>query len=264
MLPFINLFGREFPMYSVCTGIGLVLALIVAMVMCPKFRVKRDDCLYVLVWGGVGALVGAKVLYLCTVLPNLIADFHFLWDDFPVFMERYVSGGLVMYGGLIGAVAGAVLSCKYFGWKLGDYLPVVMPVFPLVHAFGRVGCFCAGCCWGIPVDWGIAFTQSIGAPNGVKLMPVQLIEAACELVIWAVLVWYAFRRPSNLRLLGAYCVMYAPVRFVLEFFRGDLIRGHVLWLSTSQWISIAILAVGLVLLLGKRGKAPQTGPVDGE
>ena len=98
------------------------------------------------------------------------------------------------------------------------------------------------------MEWGIAFTNSPVAPNGVKLLPVQLLEAGLEVLICLFLLWYANRRPSSSRLLGVYLLLYAPVRFVLEFFRGDVERGFLLSLSTSQWISILVLVAGGILI----------------
>ena len=80
---------------------------------------------------------------------------------------------------------------------------------PLVHAVGRVGCFCAGCCYGraAPPPWGIAFTHAIAGPNGVPLLPVQLWEAGAELVIFAFLLWYAGRAAGPGQMLRAYVAL---------------------------------------------------------
>ena len=124
---------------------------------------------------------------------------------------------------------------------------MLVPALPLVHAVGRVGCFCAGCCYGraAPPPWGIAFTHAIAGPNGVPLLPVQLWEAGAELVIFAFLLWYAGRAAGPGQMLRAYVFCYAPVRFVLEWFRGDPARGMYGPLSTSQWLSLVVLALAL-------------------
>ena len=72
--------------------------------------------------------------------------------------------------------------------------PAQLPLVPLVHGFGRAGCFLMGCCYGVPSRFGIAFTCSPIAPNGVRLLPVQLIEAAGEGALF-----FALTRPGAQR-----------------------------------------------------------------
>ena len=127
-------------------------------------------------------------------------------------------------------------------------LQVLIQLVPLVHGFGRVGCFLMGCCYGVPSRFGIAFTCSPIAPNGVRLLPVQLIEAAGEGALF-----FAFTRPGAQRrggqwMLGVYLASYGVLRFLLEFFRGDDYRGFLGALSLSQVISIATLVFAAYLL----------------
>lgn len=241
-------------MYGILGVAGVLMGLLLAMLRCRRFGLNREDCAYIYVFGAIGAVIGAKILYLLTVLPEFLRDIPLLWQEPMRFMELYLSGGLVFYGGLIGAVAGAALCARYFSLRISDFFPVYIPVFPLIHAIGRVGCFAVGCCHGIPVEWGMAFADSPVAPNGVKLLPVQLIEAGVEVLICLFLLWYANQKPPSLRLLGAYLLLYAPVRFVLEFFRGDVERGFLFSLSTSQWISILVLVAGGVLIRFSKNK----------
>lgn len=248
MLPYIDLLGRRLPTYGVLGILGAVLGLGLAVLCCPRFGLDREDCAYLYVFGGIGAAAGAKALYLLTVLPQLMADLHLLWEDTGAFFGKYLYGGMVFYGGLLGALVGVVLIARYFGLRAGDFFPVMLPIFPLIHAVGRVGCFAAGCCYGIPAEWGIAYSISPFAPNGVPLIPVQLMEAAAELVICLFLVWYAAKRPGAGRLLGSYFLLYAPVRFLLEFLRGDVARGGFWGLSTSQWISLVVFGAGVALM----------------
>lgn len=248
ILPYIELLGRRLPSYGVLGVSGVVLGLILVISYSPDLGPKREDRAYLYVFGAIGAAVGAKIFYLLTVLPQLAEDLHLLWEDTAVFAEKYLYGGMVFYGGMAGALLGMVLSARYFGLRAEDFFPIMLPVFPLVHAVGRVGCFAAGCCYGIPAEWGVVYTESPFAPNGVPLIPVQLFEAAVELGIALFLVWYVPRQPSMKQLLGSYFALYAPSRFLLEFLRGDGIRGMALGLSTSQWISMVIFGVGIVLI----------------
>ena len=185
MLPYLSLFGRLMPTYGVLGMAGLGFGLLAALLRCKRFGLSRDDCAYLYILGAVGALVGAKLLYLLPLLPRLAVELPLLWEEPGEFYARYLSGGMVFYGGFFGGVAAAWGAAKYLRLRLSDFFPVLVPALPLVHAVGRVGCFCAGCCYGraAPPPWGIAFTHAIAGPNGVPLLPVQLWEAGAELVI---------------------------------------------------------------------------------
>ena len=90
---------------------------------------------------------------------------------------------------------------------------------------------------------GIAFTHSLSAPNGIPYFPVQLLEAACEAIIFLFVLRLSLRAAGQGRALWLYLCLYAPARFLLEFLRADTIRGIWFGLSTSQWVSVVLLAV---------------------
>lgn len=224
--------------------VGILLSYGLVILRRRKFNVPADDTLHLFLFAIIGALVGAKLLHLITMIPILLRDLTFLTQNLDVLADILVSG-YVFYGGLIGGFLLCFWYCKKFRISLGEASELFAPVLPFFHIFGRIGCFLAGCCYGIPVSWGIAFTNSPAAPNGIPLLPLQLIESACNVVILtAVLVFDHFYRGKRLTL-PFYAILYAVCRFILEFFRGDMERG--VWLlSTSQWVSIGI-AVAVVI-----------------
>lgn len=127
------------------------------------------------------------------------------------------------------------------------YLDLMIPSVALAQAFGRIGCFLAGCCYGRETDsWcGVVFTNSDFAPNGVKLLPTQLFMAGGDFLIMAVLLWYASKRPMRGRTSALYLILYSVGRFCIEFLRNDD-RGTVGMLSTSQFIAVFTLIVGIL------------------
>ena len=197
-------------------------------------------------WGVLGAILGAKLLYLLPLLPQLVAALPFLRTSPSYFLAKYLSGGFVFYGGLLGGLAGAWLFCKQRRTSFAALGRDLVPALPLFHAFGRVGCFLAGCCYGIPapVGWlGVTFPASaVEAPGGVPLLPVQLYEAAGCFLLFLLLDHLTKRGWPGDCLLALYLALYAPFRFLLEFLRGDAVRGFLGPLSTSQVISLAVLA----------------------
>ena len=133
-------------------------------------------------------------------------------------IEKYLSGGFVFYGGLYGALLGAFIYLKAVRRNVWDALRVLLPLVPLVHGFGRVGCFLTGCCYGVPSRFGIAFVCSPIAPNGVRLLPVQLIEAAGEGALFFALTRPGAQRRGGQWMLGVYLASYGVLRFLSGIF----------------------------------------------
>ncbi len=219
-------------------------------------KLKREDCFYGYIYALIGALIGAKTLYLIQNIGEIIGNFNYLLSNPEIFMNLYVYGGFVFYGGFAGAILGLMIYSRKFHLRFFDFIYPLLPTVPLIHAIGRIGCFLAGCCYGVPVspEWGISYTISPIAPNHVHLFPVQLVESACEFLIFAFLIYLEHKRCSPKKLLAAYLLSYGIVRFALEYFRDDSYRGFVYILSFSQVLSIAAIIGGLILLFYKTKK----------
>lgn len=131
-----------------------------------------------------------------------------------------------------------------------EYFDLVMPAVSLAQGIGRIGCLFAGCCYGRETDawYGIVFHNSGYAPNGVRLIPTQIISSVGDFLICAVLVWYASKKPQTGRVASMYLVLYGIGRFAVEFLRNDY-RGSFGPFSTSQLISIGIVAIGIAMYI---------------
>ena len=173
----------------------------------------------------------------------------------PAAIVRVDQGGLMFYGGFILAFVAFFVWCavkREHPLALADLLAAVVP---LGHAFGRVGCFFFGCCYGRDSDAWCAVTFPAGSPSWyehgrrmVSVLPTQLFEAAALLALFGALMWLwrrPWRRPGLV--LGAYLAGYAVIRFGLETLRGDP-RAAVGPFSISQTISICMLAAGVVFI----------------
>ncbi|MDF2543985.1 MAG: lgt2 [Herbinix sp.] len=260
MLPTIHIFNRTIAMYGFWILIGIITGITAALHRRKKYTLSSDDILFSSCYAGIGLMIGAKLLYVMTVLPDIISYREQLLSK-PFLIINILSGGFVFYGGLIGAIAGYVIYCRQYHISMISLLDFMTPSFPLIHAFGRIGCFFAGCCYGISYEGfaHIIFEHSTIAPNGVPLLPIQLIESSLLFLLSLYLFQYGRtpRRPGHM--LGCYIMVYTLIRFILEFFRGDLARGSLLGISTSQWISLILLPLGLFLLyLYPQGDGHQT------
>ena len=247
MLPYINIFGKQIATYGLIIVFGIIIGSIVAILYFSKFnKIKKDDVLYSILYGIIGIVVGAKILYLLTNIQLLIRS----KDIVSTFLQM-LSGGFVFYGGLIGGILGIFIYAKQFKIEFKPLLLTIVPTIPLVHSIGRIGCLLAGCCYGMEYNGigAITFHNSLIAPNEISLFPIQIIECICNLLIFMILTITYKKATGTYKTVGLYCILYSIVRFTLEFFRGDLIRGIYFGLSTSQWISILLLILGIIIFI---------------
>lgn len=250
MLPTINIFGFEVASYGLIIFIGIIIGGVIAIQYFSKFNeLKKDDVLFAILYAVIGVGIGAKLLYILTNIPFLIENYHNLdlWDT----LMQMFKGGFVFYGGLLGGILGVYIYAKQFKIPFKSLLLTLLPIVPLIHAIGRIGCLCAGCCYGMEYDGfgAIVFHNSVLAPNNVSLFPMQIVEAICNLIIFIILLCTYKKFLGTYKTLGLYLILYSIVRFILEFFRGDLIRGIYFSLSTSQWISIILLIFGIAIFI---------------
>lgn len=250
MQPFISIAGHEIPAYGLMVVIGSLVSFAVVLLRCGRKRVSVDDQLYFIAFILVFTLLGAKVLYQLQNLSQLWEYADTIFASWSSFMN-YLGGGFVFYGGLIGGCVGAVCYAKFFRVYALPVAENFVFVIPLFHCFGRIGCFLAGCCYGVAYDgpFSVTYTHALGAPSGVAFFPVQLVEAGLNLLVFFLLLWMDRKDRKPLWNFGVYAAAYGVERFLLEFLRGDQVRG--VWiLSTSQWISLLIvIPIGLYILL---------------
>ncbi len=251
--------GKTISLYAVCAIAGGIFISLFCALQC-RFPRKRggmvpdmQDMLLMLLFAAFGLLIGAKIMYAVTSI-DFIYDknlnfFANLWE----WVKLLAGGGLVFYGGLIGAAAAGLIYIFHYKTPVSEAVDIAFAGVPLFHAFGRIGCFLGGCCYGVEYHgmFAVTFPEKNlgGAPAGVELLPIQLIESGLNLILWAIL--FAVYRRSGRRWLttGLYLCCYGVMRFILEYFRGDLIRGHLGALSSSQAISILIVLAGTFLLI---------------
>lgn len=177
-----------------------------------------------------------------------------------------IQSGGDFYGGVLGAALVILVYSYIYGMPLISVLDTYAAALPIGHAIGRLGCFCAGCCYGKPttLPWGVTFSnrlaaQIAGTPLGVRLHPTQLYEAGAEFVNFLILIWMGGRQRFKGQLLGTYFLLYGAERGTIEFFRGDPGRTMMFHNSFSvmQVVSVClILAGGILWYRGLRGASP--------
>ncbi len=224
--------------YGTMICLGILLGWVVISRRARRRQMDEDFLLsFVLVAAGMGFL-GAKLMYWIVNLPLILED--------PGFFLDTLLDGFVVIGGIVLGIGSAWALCRRRGEDFLLWLDLILPEVALAQAFGRLGCFLAGCCYGRETQGPLAivFHDSAFAPNGVRLIPTQLISSGLDLLNFLVLVALAPRLKKGW-VSALYLCSYSVGRFLVEFLRGDAERGFLGPLSTSQWVSLGVFALGL-------------------
>ena len=228
-------------------------------------REGRDTnfCSDLLLWIMGFSLVGARLTYVVSDLPYFLAH--------PGRILLVNQGGIIYYGGFVGATAGVVLFALWRREKILATMDFVVTALPLGHALGRIGCFLNGCCFGSRWDGPLAVTYPHGSfawqahvdaglisesSSSLPVHPVQFYEAAFNFLLYPILLWAFKRRQRDGQVTALYFTTYPVARFLLEFLRGD---ERMRWqeLNVAQEVSIVLFAAGCGLWLWSlRREAP--------
>ena len=245
------------PTYGVLVAIAFLLAIWMTTKLGTRAGLKPELITNLAVYCALSGMIGAKLLM-----------FVFDWKIYAenpseIFSFSTLQAAGVYQGGLLLALATAFLYMHRMGLPKLITSDVFAPGLALGHAVGRLGCFSAGCCWGVSCDrsWAVTFKnpdahELTGVPLGVPLHPTQLYESGTELAIFAVLLYFIARPHKPGSVIGLYFVLYSIARFVIEFFRhhDQALPFGGPW-SLTQWISLLTFVIGSVLLFKRRSPA---------
>ncbi len=227
--------------YGLMIAIGILAAYLVAEYRAKKKGLDSEPVFSIMICAVICGFAGAKLLYYITVLDEILKDPHLLVTD--------LADGFVVYGGIIAGIFSVAIFCKIKKIPFLTYMDLILPSVALAQGFGRIGCFLAGCCYGVETDsaFSVTFHTSAYAPNDVALFPSQLVSSGLNFLNFAVLCLLARKNKTPGQIGALYLIFYSIGRFCIEFFRGDLLRGSVGVLSTSQFISIFVAIAGVVM-----------------
>jgi len=245
--------------YGVFLALAFLGAIFVTVKLASRDGLPRERIYDLCLWLLVSSLIGSKLLMFLTEPEYRDHPLQLLSLDF-------LRSGGVFYGGLVGAILTGYFLMRRWNlpwWKTAD---ACAPGIALGLVLGRQGCFSAGCCWGKPTSlpWGVRFSELghevTGVPLGMSLHPTQLYESLAMLIVFFFLLWLHQRKKFSGQVILAYAMIYATVRFLIEFVRDDP-RGDILGLttltglSTSQMIGIVVGVGALITYVVRRRRA---------
>jgi phosphatidylglycerol:prolipoprotein diacylglycerol transferase len=257
-----ELFGRPVHSFGVMVALAFLAAFFWARA--EARRVGRDPSLFTdALWRvALGGVVGARLLYVAVHREELA--------PFGLGAIAVWRGGLVWYGGLAGGLAAGLWYVKRRGAPLLATLDLAMPGVWLGLAIGRIGCWLVADDWGRPTDvpWAVRFAPKPGSLLDkdlfdVALHPTQLYDSFAAFVVFLVTALVLRRATTAGRASGVGLALYAAARIVVEVYRGDdVARGVFGPLSTSQWLSLPLIAAGLAIAtrrVSARAPSPASG-----
>lgn len=233
--------------YGLMIAIGFLLAIYTVRKLAIRNQINPDLVSDLSFWLLVYGFVGARALFVFTRFEDYRSN--------PIEILKVWEGGLVFFGGLITATLYAVFFFKRHRLAVWKMIDVLSPGVVLAHAFGRLGCLGAGCCYGRPTGgtWGIKLhSELVDLPlRGIPLHPVQLYESAALFVLFGGMMYLSRHRRFEGQVGLTYFMIYPIIRSIVELFRGDVIRGFVIEdiLSTSQFISILVFSAATAVLI---------------
>ena len=236
--------------YGILVAAGFITGLWTAAQRARKVGIPAETVFDLGTWILLGTIVGARLLYVVSYWEQDFAGKPLI----QLFNIR--EGGLVFYGGLMGAAVAVTVHALRKQIPLWPLADVLAPGVALGHAFGRVGCLMTGCCYGHPtgVAWAIHFPKDHWT-HGIGVHPTQIYESALNLTFSIFLAMRFKSRTFDGQIFGFYLIGYASLRSFVELFRGDYAnRSSVAVLTPGQMVSVGILVAGIVILVWLRKK----------
>lgn len=228
MYPYIHIVLPSYGTFAVLGGIAVMIFLFFRI---DKYNIYFSDFLKMFALCIVYGVIGSRIVFVISRIPWIISNF-----SLKALISTVLGGGFVFYGGLFGVLFGIYRYSKKHNYDLQKINNMVVPAIPLFHLFGRIGCFFAGCCYGYKLPSAISLFSIVT----IDRFPTQIIESIYNLILFFIII-SGQRKKENLNWLKIYLISYAVFRFIIEFTRGDAIRGFFLGTSTSQIISVCIV-----------------------
>ena len=254
--------GFFLPTYGVLVATAFLVAIAITARLARRAGLNADDVTGLGINAALAGLLGAK---LWMVAQNV--DLY-IRQPAELFTLSTLQSGGVFFGGLVGAVAIAFWTIRSKKLPLWPTLDAFAPGIALGHAVGRLGCFAAGCCWGLACDrsWAVTFhsrdaNELTGVPLDVALHPTQLYEAASQAILFVIL-WRLYNKRMAGRLaagqvFAVYLAGAGLSRFVVDFFRfHESAPPFGAPLSVAQWVALGLMAIAAWVLR----RPPQISP----
>lgn len=234
-----EIFGIQIKSYGLMIAIGIIVAASLFISKGKKKGLDEDSLLNLIIYAVIGGILGGKILFVITEFKNILRN--------PSILLNF-GYGFVVYGAILFGALTIYLYCKKKGWNALEILDITVPGLAIAQGIGRIGCFLAGCCYGAETTLKICVQFPIGslAVPGLHLHPTQIYSSIFDFILGFFLLYYGRKKRNVGKSTGMYLIIYSIGRFLVEFLRNDP-RGNIGILSTSQFIAIFTLVIGIMI-----------------
>ena len=241
--------------YGVMIALAFLAGLWTATLRARRENIPGEKIADVVLWLMIGSIIGARFVYVTTYWKDEFADQPLS----EIFMIQH--GGLVYYGGLIGATIAGIIYIRWKKLPLWKTADVLAPSLALGNVFGRIGCLLNGCCYGrvCSLPWAIRF-PSDHPTSGAPVHPTEIYDALDNFILYLFLAWLFRHKKFDGQVFATYLIGYAITRTIMECFRGDYSPDHIHYsLTPGELVSIPIFIAGLALAAVLSRREPKRG-----
>lgn len=230
--------NTKIPLYGILVVTGILSGLYIMYKNVKTLNYKKEENYGLILYIILGTLFGAKYF-------TLLTNFNKFKDNID-----FKKIGLSSYGAIIGILILLIIFAKQYKKNFKDLINNILPAIPLMYGISKIGCFLAGCCYGIKYNGPLSITYkySLSAPKNISLLPIQIIETITFILIY---LYTSKKKKENKNIIGITLLLCGLSKFLLDYLRMNHIDKI---LTVNQIVSIPFIIIGLILYFKEKSE----------
>lgn len=230
--------NTKIPLYGILVVTGILSGLYIMYKNVKTLNYKKEENYGLILYILLGTLFGAKYF-------TLLTNFNKFKDNID-----FKKIGLSSYGAIIGILILLIIFAKQYKKNFKDLINNILPAIPLMYGISKIGCFLAGCCYGIKYNGPLSITYkySLSAPKNISLLPIQIIETITFILIY---LYISKKKKENKNIIGITILLCGLSKFLLDYLRMNHINKI---LTVNQIVSIPFIIIGLILYFKEKSE----------
>lgn len=234
----VNMINTKIPLYGILVVTGILSGLYIIYRNIKTLNYKKEENYGLILYILLGTLFGAKYF-------TLLTNFNKYKNNID-----FNKIGLSSYGAAIGIIILLIIFAKQYKKNFKELINNILPAIPLMYGISKIGCFLAGCCYGIKYNGPLSITYkySLSAPKNISLLPIQIIETITFILIY---LYISKKKKENKNIIGITLLLCGLSKFLLDYLRMNHIDKI---LTVNQIVSIPFIIIGLILYFKEKSE----------
>lgn len=234
----VNMINTKIPLYGILVVSGILSGLYIIYRNIKTLNYKKEENYGLILYILLGTLFGAKYF-------TLLTNFNKYKNNID-----FNKIGLSSYGAAIGIIILLIIFAKQYKKNFKELINNILPAIPLMYGISKIGCFLAGCCYGIKYNGPLSITYkySLSAPKNISLLPIQIIETITFILIY---LYISKKKKENKNIIGITLLLCGLSKFLLDYLRMNHIDKI---LTVNQIVSIPFIIIGLILYFKEKSE----------